>query len=400
MSWLYLAWRNLGAKRLQTALSLVLLAFGVGMVSLLMLAEKQLSDAFDRNIRDIDMVLGAKGSPLQLILANVYHVDAPTGNISLAAAQKIVRHPYIESGIPLAYGDNYEMFRIVGTTTAYVDHYSANLDQGRVWKDAFEVTIGARVAAETGLGIGDTFFSAHGLQDGTDVHTDKTFTVVGILSESQSVLDQLILCNIETIWGVHEEPGNERTGERTNETGPDREITAMLLKKRNPLAILTIPNLIRDTNMQLALPAIEINRLTNNFGIGMKTLRTIAMLIMIISFASIFISVYDSLLARRYELALMRTMGATPGGMYLSLLLEGGLLSIGGALIGLVVSRAGLFALGQIVADKFRYDLASLAVLPSEIWLAGAAVLVGLLAAAIPGISVLRMDISETLADH
>ena len=137
MSWLYLAWRNLGAKRLQTALSLVLLAFGVGMVSLLMLAEKQLSDAFDRNIRDIDMVLGAKGSPLQLILANVYHVDAPTGNISLAAAQKIVRHPYIESGIPLAYGDNYEMFRIVGTTTAYVDHYSANLEQGRVWKDAF-----------------------------------------------------------------------------------------------------------------------------------------------------------------------------------------------------------------------------------------------------------------------
>ena len=394
MSWLFIAWRNLGAKKLQTALSLVLLAFGVGMVSLLMLSEKQLSEAFDRNIKDIDMVLGAKGSPLQLILANVYHVDAPTGNISLEAAQQIARHPYIESAIPLAYGDNYEMFRIVGTTAAYVEHYGATVAHGRLWEAPFEVTLGARVAEATGLAIGDTFFSAHGLQDGTDVHKDKTFRVVGILNESRSVIDQLILCNIESIWGVH------ASAEEDESVEASREITSMLLKKRNPLAILTLPNLIRSSNMQLALPAIEINRLTNNFGIGMNTLRTLAIFIMILSFASIFISVYDSLLARRYELALMRTMGATPSGIYRSLLLEGGLLSAGGAIMGLGVSRMGLFALAQVVEDKFRYDLASLVLLSSEVWLAIAALLVGLLAAAIPGISVLRMDISETLADH
>ena len=394
MSWLFIAWRNLGSKKLQTALSLVLLAFGVGMVSLLMLTEKQLSEAFDRNIKDIDMVLGAKGSPLQLILANVYHVDAPTGNISLDAAQQVARHPYIESAIPLAYGDNYEMFRIVGTTEAYVEHYGATAAQGRLWEAPFEVTLGSRAAEATGLTIGDAFFSAHGLQDGTDVHKDKTFRVVGILSESRSVIDQLILCNIESIWGVH------ASSEEDESVEVSREITAMLLKKRNPLAILTLPNLIRSSNMQLALPAIEINRLTNNFGIGMNTLRTLAIFIMVLSFASIFISVYDSLLARRYELALMRTMGATPSGVYRSLLLEGGLLSAGGAILGLGVSRLGLFALAQIVEDKFRYDLASLVLLPSEAWLAVAALLVGLLAAAIPGISVLRMDISKTLADH
>lgn len=394
MSWLFIAWRNLGSKKLQTALSLVLLAFGVGMVSLLMLTEKQLSEAFDRNIKDIDMVLGAKGSPLQLILANVYHVDAPTGNISLDAAQQVARHPYIESAIPLAYGDNYEMFRIVGTTEAYLEHYGATVAQGRLWETPFEVTLGSRAAEATGLTIGDAFFSAHGLQDGTDVHKDKTFCVVGILSESRSVIDQLILCNIESIWGVH------ASSEEDESVNGSREITAMLLKKRNPLAILTLPNLIRSSNMQLALPAIEINRLTNNFGIGMNTLRTLAIFIMVLSFASIFISVYDSLLARRYELALMRTMGATPSGVYRSLLLEGGLLSAGGAILGLGVSRLGLFALAQIVEDKFRYDLASLVLLPSEAWLAVAALLVGLLAAAIPGISVLRMDISKTLADH
>ena len=392
MSWIYMAWRNLGLKKLQTTLSLILLAFGVGMVSLLMLSEKQLSDTFDRNIQDIDLVLGAKGSPLQLILANVYHVDAPTGNIRLVDAQKVIRHPYIEEGIPLAYGDNYRGFRIVGSTAAYLDHYNAALQEGRRMGAPFEVVIGQQVAETTGLKVGDTFFSAHGLQDETDVHTDKTFTVVGVLAESQSVIDQLLHCSIETIWAVH-----DGHGETVAES--DREITAVLLKKRNPLAVLTIPNVIRDSNMQVALPAIEINRLTQNFGIGLNTLRSIALIIMLISFASIFISVYDNLLARKYELALLRTMGSGPSGVFLLLLLEGGLLSFGGAALGLVFSRVGLLVLAELVQDKFRYDWSSIGLLPDEWTLFGLAIFVGLMAAAIPGISALKIDISRTLSE-
>ena len=392
MSWIYMAWRNLGLKKLQTTLSLILLAFGVGMVSLLMLSEKQLSDTFDRNIQDIDLVLGAKGSPLQLILANVYHVDAPTGNIRLVDAQKVIRHPYIEEGIPLAYGDNYRGFRIVGSTAAYLDHYNAALREGRRMGAPFEVVIGQQVAETTGLKVGDTFFSAHGLQDETDVHTDKTFTVVGVLAESQSVIDQLLHCSIETIWAVH-----DGHGETVAES--DREITAVLLKKRNPLAVLTIPNVIRDSNMQVALPAIEINRLTQNFGIGLNTLRSIALIIMLISFASIFISVYDNLLARKYELALLRTMGSGPSGVFLLLLLEGGLLSFGGAALGLVFSRVGLLVLAELVQDKFRYDWSSIGLLPDEWTLFGLAIFVGLMAAAIPGISALKIDISRTLSE-
>lgn len=389
LSWIKIAWRNLASKPLSTALSMALLAFGVGMVSLMMLAEHQLRDAFDRNIKDIDMVLGAKGSPLQLILANVYHVDAPTGNIRLADAEKVMRHPYVAEAIPLAYGDNFQRYRIVGTEPSYVEHYGAELAEGRLWETPFEVVVGARVAREAGLKLGDTFFSSHGLLDETDVHTDKTFTVVGVLEESRSVLDQLLLCNVQTVWGVHEHEGEE----------VDPEVTAVLLKKRNPLAVLTLPNLISDTNMQIALPAIEVNRLTQNFGLGLGTLRTIALLIMALSFASIFISVYDSLLARRYELALMRTMGSTARGLYGSLLLEGGLLSVGGVVLGAVVSRVGIALLATLVEDKFRYDLNALAILPSEWLLAAAAIAVGLLAAAIPGLRALRLDISRTLSD-
>lgn len=392
LSLLYQAWRNLRAKPLQTALSLALLGFGVGMVSLMLLTEKQVNDAFERNIKDIDLVLGAKGSPLQLILANVYHIDAPTGNINQRAAEKVLKHPYIDSGIPLAYGDNHEGYRIVGTEHSYVEHYGATLAEGQLWDAPYEVTAGARVAENLGLKIGDTFFSAHGLKDQTDIHTNKTFTVVGILEPSGSVVDQLLLTPIESIWYVHMEDGEVLDPET-------REITAMLLKKRNPLAVLTIPNTLRDTNMQVALPAIEVNRMTQQFGLGTSALRAIAMLIMALSFASIFISVLDNIRARRHELALMRTMGGTPGTLYRLLLLEGGLLSVAGTVLGLVLSRVGMTVLSQVVESQFHYDVAALGVLGSEWALAGAAIAVGLLASAIPARRSLRLDISRTLSE-
>jgi putative ABC transport system permease protein len=388
LSWIKIAWRNLGERPLQTILSVILLGFGVGMVSLMMLSERQLTDAFERNIKDIDLVLGAKGSPLQLILANIYHVDAPTGNIDYESAKRIARHPYIASSIPLAYGDNYQGYRIVGTETSYPEHYDVALAEGQSWEGDFEVVFGSVVAEETGLGLGDTFFSSHGLLDDENVHDNLSFRVVGIYAKSRSVIDQLILCSIPTVWGVHEDV-----------EGAPKEITAMLLEKRNPMAVLTIPRLLSETNMQVALPSIEANRLTQNFGLGMGTLRAIAWMIMLLSFASIFISVYDSMLKRRYELALMRTMGASPGGLFVSLLLEGGLLSLMGVLLGGLVSRTGMLLLAETVADKFHYDLAAMAPLASEVILAGSAIFVGLIAAALPGLSALNLDISRTLSE-
>jgi putative ABC transport system permease protein len=388
-----IARRNITVKPLNTILSLVLLAFGVGIISLLIVVENRLQDQFDRNIKDIDLVLGAKGSPLQLILANVYHIDVPTGNISRREAERIMKHPYIESGIPLAYGDNYAMHRIVGTTHAYHEHYEVELTEGVLFDAPYTATIGAAVAQTTGLKIGDTFYSAHGLKDATDVHADHAFTVVGIYAESGSVIDQLILTPMESVWGVHVEEAEER-GEN-----PEDEITAVLLKKKNALAIVTLPNLLRETNMQIALPSIEINRLQTNFGIGMQTLRAIALLIMAISFVSVFISLYTSLRDRRYELALMRTMGASRFTLFALILLEGMLLTLAGIAVGLATSRVGLLLLGDMVKDKFRYEIADMALLEGEYLLMIITIFVGVLASLLPAIAAVRIDISKTLAD-
>ena len=381
-----LARRNVLDRPLETGLSVLLLAFGVGIISLMLLMQRSLTEDMDRNIKDIDLVLGAKGSPLQLILANVYHVDVPTGNIPLAEAKKVMRHPYISEAIPLAYGDNYELYRIVGTEPSYAEHYGATPSYGRMFKAPFEVVVGAEVAAKTGLDIGDTFYSAHGLTDGTDVHRDKAYTVVGIFGATGSVIDQLLLTPIASVWGVHEEVD-----------GADQEITAVLLKKKNPLAILTLPNLLRDTPMQVALPAIEMNRLTQQFGIGIRTLRAVALLIMGLSFVSVFIALFASLRDRRYELALMRTMGATPRKLFVLVLLEGLWMTVAGIAIGLVLSRLGVVVLANALADQFHYDVTQLAPVWGELVLVAAALLVGALAAGIPARSALKMDISNTL---
>ena len=184
-----------------------------------------------------------------------------------------------------------------------------------------------------------TRFSLTGLKDQTDIHTNKTFTVVGILEPSGSVVDQLLLTPMESIWNVH-----AKEGEAVDPS--EREITAMLLKKRNPLAVLTIPNALRETNMQVALPAIEVNRMTQQFGLGTSALQAIAMLIMALSFGYIFISVLDNIRARRHEWRLMRTLGILPSTLY-RLLCSKGVLSIAGAVTA-SLSRIGMGVLGRV----------------------------------------------------
>jgi putative ABC transport system permease protein len=395
-----IAFKNIQFRPLNTSLSLILLSFGVGIISLLLLLEVQLREEFDRNIKDIDLVLGAKGSPLQLILANVYHIDAPTGNINLKEAKRVMRHPYIKEAIPLAYGDNYDRFRIVGTEHNYPAHYGAEVKDGKLWSGKFETTIGADVAQKTGLKIGDEFYSAHGLSDNADVHDDKAFTVVGIFEKSNSVIDQLILTEIASIWGVHEDHDGDHEGEKSLEEMEDeREITAVLLKKKNPLAIITLPSFIKETNMQIALPSVEINRLNENFGIGMSTLRWVAILIMIISFISVFISLYNSLKQRKYELALMRSMGGGKGRLFSMLLLEGLIMVILGIALGLILSRVALLLLSSALESQFHYDISNAGLLVNEVKLILITIFVGILASLLPAIQAVRIDISKTLSD-
>lgn len=428
-----LAIKNIKHQWLDSALSILLLAFGVGAISMLILVEKQTTEQFNKNIQDIDMVLGAKGSPLQLILANVYHVDAPTGNIKVGEAKIITQNPTIETAIPLAYGDNFQQWRIVGTDKNYALHYSMKLQQGQEFQSEYEATIGAEVAQATGLKLGDTFLSTHGLdqEQGDEEHAhNHNYTVVGIYEKSGTVIDKLILTPVETIWHAHEgEPDAESANpEITSDTntaatappimkkgpmmmlrpahapkaGPNdnKEVTAYLLKKRTPMAQIILPNLIKDSKMQLALPAIEINRLSQNFGIGMDTIQAIAIVIMGLSFVSIFVSLYNSLKKRKYELALMRSMGASKWKVFSLIQLEGIITTCLGIVMGGVLSRLGLSILSSQLNNSFHYQFQISDFSFGELILVGTTIAGGVLACAIPAYQAYKLDISKTLANE
>lgn len=410
MNLLKLTWKNIAHKPMNTMLSIVLLSFGIGIISLMLLLKKQLGEKFDRNIKDIDFVLAAKGSPLQSILANVYHVDAPTGNIKVSEAKRIIKNPMVEKAIPLAYGDNYQKFRIVGTTVDYPNHYGCKTSEGKLFEKPFEATIGSEVARETKLKIGDTFTSTHGYDNAAEGdpdahHHDKPFKIVGILEKSGSALDNLILTTVETTWMVHDH-GDEHA-DHVHEEGdtshvheePEREMTAYLILKRNKGAFGMLSKQTENTTMQLANVAVENSRLMNNFGIGLSTITGIAVVITLLSFISIFISLFNSLKERKYELALMRTMGGSRATLFRLLLQEGIVMVILGYLAGVILSRIGLYILGNMLEDSFKYDIKEMGIIPDEIILLAVTVIVGILASLLPAVKALRMDISKTLSN-
>ena len=194
-------------------LSLVLFALGVGLISMLLVLNKQVQEQFDKNLAGIDLVVGAKGSPLQLILSSMYHIDAPTGNMPIAGIKAFMNpeHPLIERAIPLSMGDSHQGYRIVGTTHDLVDLYKGEIAQGALWTKDLDVNIGATVASKLNLKIGDGFFGSHGLIiDENLVHDDAPkFNVAGIFKPTGSVLDQLILTNTQSIWKVHDDHDHE-----------------------------------------------------------------------------------------------------------------------------------------------------------------------------------------------
>ncbi|MCB0835947.1 MAG: ABC transporter permease [Bacteroidetes bacterium] len=392
------SWKNIMARPWQTFLSLLLIMMGVSVISMLLQMNRQLEKNFNKNISGINMVIGAKGSPLQLILASVYHIDNPTGNISLQEVQKWVTNPVVEKWIPLSYGDNYKGYRILGTNHLYPGHYEARLAEGKLWENSFEVTLGAIAAQRLNLGLGDEFQGAHGLVGEVSVHKEKNYKVVGILQPTGTVVDQLILTGLNSVWEIHEHAEDHHA--ESDSVEEDREITAVLIKARNPAMGMMVARSINDqSSMQAALPAIEINRLFGLFAVGIDTLKILAWVIMIISGISVFVSLYSSLKTRRYDMAMLRAMGASPFKLFSFIMLEGILLAVLGFILGILLSRSGLFFLGTVMEADYNFDFSGVRFMLEELSLFGFTLLIGIGAALIPGLQAYFIPLSKELAN-
>jgi putative ABC transport system permease protein len=385
----------LRARALNTALNVLLLALGVATITLLLLTMHQLEERMGRDARGIDLVAGAKGSPMQVILSAIYHLDVPTGNIPLAQAKELAKHRMVKKTIPLALGDSYKGFRIVGTNHDYVAHYGGRPAAGRLWEKPMEVVIGANVAQRLGHGVGTKIIGAHGIADAGSEHEDAPYQVVGVLAASGTVLDRLVLTSIESVWLVHD----EHQGTDATVTEEDKEITALLIQYATPLAVAMLPRYInQNSEMQAASPAYETARLFSVIGVGVDVLRGFALVLILSAGLSLFIALYNALAERRYDLALMRTLGASPAKLMALMLFEGVLLAGLGALLGLALGHALTEVLGHSLKAAQQVSVTGRLWVVEELWLIGIALAVGVVSALLPAWRAYRTDIAHTLA--
>ena len=203
MTLLKLVFARYRYRPMATLLSIILFAIGVSVISLVIKTEYYLQNSYRQNLAGIDLVVGAKGSPLQLILSSILHIDAPTGNIPLDEVHKIEKNPLVKNTIPVALGDNYNGFRIVGTVPGYAELYKAKVQQGKMFEKTLEAVLGANVTKTTGLKLGSTFTGVHGFMHEGHSHGEFKYIVTGILEQTGRVIDNLILTPVESIWLVH-----------------------------------------------------------------------------------------------------------------------------------------------------------------------------------------------------
>lgn len=469
MKSLSIAFKSITHKPLHTLLSVLILAIGCGLIMLVLSARDSLENRFTQNIKDIDMVVGAKGSPLQIILSSVYHIDAPTGNISLTEFEKLSQHRLVKAAIPLSYGDNYRGYRILGTDTNFRALYDLHPARGDWPSQNMKVIVGARAAYRTSLKVGDTFEGSHGLSEEGEEHHRHPYTVAGILKPCNCVADKLIITPLASVWTVHQHNENEtpETPEKTNkensspsnaarksptetpnheeehhatansqDTGhgehtdhraptekhhqedeerqkheeqkeheeheehDPREITAGLIAFSSPFAQMSLPRMVNSqTDMQAALPSIELNRLFSLMSNAITFVNALAILLMILAAASVFIALYQNLRDEEPQMAYLRAIGASRWQLFSLITTKGLTIALLGYLLGWSMNKAGLFLISQASQQAYQTSLAFQWVTIYDIYILGAIIAVGILAALFPAIRAYRLNISKTLAN-
>ena len=360
MNIIKLSYKNIIAKPLQTFLTILILSLSIG----LLLGVKQLNKVFEsqlqQSLNGVDMVVGAKGSPLQLILSTILHIDNPTGNISYNEAKKIAKNKYIKDAIPISMGDNYKGYNIIGTTVDFVDLNKTSIETGAMFNTTYEVVIGNAISKNLNLSIGDTLYSAHGMiENAIESHDKNPLKVVGILKPTQNVIDRLILSNLESIWHLHEHEDESESENTNHDHNHDNEqITALLIKFKNKRGLLHLPrNINENTPFQAALPKYQLDKLFKFTAIGTKAITWIAFAILFVSGISMFVSLYRMVKERAKELALIRTYGATRNKLILLVFSEGLLVGVFSFLLGVILAAFSLKTIFSLIKDTYKQDV-------------------------------------------
>ncbi len=458
MSLWKIAWRSIQQRSLASSLTGLSMALGVALVAAVIVIHGVIDKSFRRGAQGYDLIVGAKGSPMQLVLNTVYYLGDPVGKLSYDQYLELIAHrfqlpdgrvaPSFEKAIPVCMGGYYAGFALVGTTPEIFElsaqegqHYEFTQrgGQGRNFEpDAyFEAVIGPSVARGAGLKIGDTFKPQHtrAAKPTPEEEEHPPFTVVGIFAPTGTPNDRAIFVNIEGFWRMHEHHGEEQDtvespGNAADESGVeseacedsdcsgcpdgdggahehDRHISAVLvaLDQGDLSLAMTMPRMIEDYRMgdvqvfQAVHPSAEVARLLEGIiGNVQLVLLILAVLVVVVAGVGILVSIYNSMNDRKHDIAIMRALGASRMTVMMVILLESILLSLGGGAVGLLLSHGLVGVLSPLIAEHTGVVVGALQFQAAELVLIPGLIVLASIVGYLPALAAYRTDVAKSLA--
>lgn len=412
---LHLALRSLWNRRGTAALTFLSLTLAV---TLLLGVEKVRTEArngFYSAVSGTDLIVGARTSPVQLLLASVFRIGDPTANIDWETYERISSHPLVAWRIPISLGDSHRGFRVVGTTNEYYEHF--RFGEGRalemadgVWfDDLFDVVLGAEVAQAFGYAVGDSLVLSHGTQALSHAQHDQLpFRVSGILAATGTPVDRSLHASLEAIEAIHigweagvRLPGQEvdETAARTAELAP-QSITAMMLGLQSRSAVFRMQqaiNVYPQEPLTAILPAVAMNQFFSIIGIAEDALLVVSGFVVLVGLAGMMTMLLATLSARRREMAILRSIGARPRHVLLLLFCEAVLMTVVAAVAGVAAVQFVLLAFGPALEALAGIRFSAGAPSTREWQLLGAVVAGGTLVSLVPGVIAYRRSLVDGL---
>jgi putative ABC transport system permease protein len=430
MSLWKIALRSIQQRSFSSALTGFSMSLGVGLVVAVLVIHGVISQSFQRGVQGYDLIIGAKGSRLDLVLSTVFHIGQPAGTISnrtyyrLKTGQKYSSE--IEAAVPMCMGDTFKGFRVIGTTPDMLDslreyaagkHYEWQEGGNFEWNRPQDAAIGSAVAARTGLRVGDKFRPVHGDRAHGDEHGE--FNVAGVLKPTGTPNDRGIFVNIAGFYAMHpheeEKPGAKEDAHdhdhdhAASERGiegvipPDGEMSAILLvlKTKDQAKRIQLPRIMDrdpDLNVQAVEPTKEVARLFEGvIGDIQVILLILAALIVVVAGIGILVSMYNSMSERRHEIAIMRALGARRATVMMIVVFESILLALGGGAIGVLLGHGLTGALSPTIADRTGVIVSALQFQTGELILIPALVILATIVGYLPAIVAYRTDVAQSL---
>jgi putative ABC transport system permease protein len=415
--------------------TLLLVALSIALATALLLSLERLRTdvraSFSQAVSGTDLVVGARTGPVQLMLHAVFHVGGANNLVKLQSLRAIEAHRAVSWVVPLALGDSHRGYPVLGTTPAYFARFMygqkqpLQLAQGRGFAGSlgglYEAVLGAEVAQALGYGLNQRITLAHGLGSGTagqdksvtgeldPQHSDKPFTVVGVLARTGTPVDRTVHVDLKAITALHLDwqggapiPGLSIAAENARKFDLEpKEVSAALVGLKNRSAVFNVQRFVANYEAEAllaVLPQVALDELWQAVGVGEQALLAVSALVALVSLASLVAVVLAGLNERRRELAVLRAVGAGPRHVLALLAAEGALVTGLGALLGVLATVAAVLWAGPWVQARFGVSLQASAPTVQQWALLGAVVLAGMLASLLPGWRAYRLSLADGLS--